>query len=137
MDRPSVLVVDDDRAIRSLLRVVLERAGFEVLTAEDGEQAITMLASRTFDVITLDLMMPKVDGLGVLNYLADFDPAMLPRVIIVSAAYRSVINEPVFAMIAKPFDVGDVVALALECVATSSCTHPSDALPNVQTATWH
>ncbi|RJQ79297.1 DNA-binding response regulator [Pseudonocardiaceae bacterium YIM PH 21723] len=64
-----VLVVDDDRDIRESLRAALEFQDFEVVTADDGEQAIGLLGSAAPDAIVLDVMMPNVDGLTLCRRL--------------------------------------------------------------------
>ncbi|SDJ12399.1 response regulator transcription factor [Alteribacillus bidgolensis] len=62
MSRYSILVVDDEWNMRNLLRVYLSQEEFEVTEAVNGEEALARLASRTFDLVILDLMMPGVDG---------------------------------------------------------------------------
>lgn len=57
-----VLVVDDDFDIQALLTLILSRAGFEVRTVDNGEEALRWLAEIQPDVILLDVMMPKLDG---------------------------------------------------------------------------
>jgi two-component system, OmpR family, response regulator MprA len=64
-----VLVVDDDRRLRDMLRRALESAGYEVDSAEDGGRALAAISGRTFDLVVLDLLMPGVDGLGVARRL--------------------------------------------------------------------
>jgi two-component system, OmpR family, response regulator MprA len=64
-----VLVVDDDRRLRDMLRRALESAGYEVDTAEDGGRALAAISGRTFDLVVLDVLMPGVDGLGVARRL--------------------------------------------------------------------
>jgi two-component system chemotaxis response regulator CheY len=64
-----VLVIDDSPTIRNLVRLTLERAGYRVLEAEDGEQAIDRLGECAPDAIVCDLSMPRMDGLGFLRYL--------------------------------------------------------------------
>ncbi|GAC1412389.1 MAG: response regulator transcription factor [Actinomycetota bacterium] len=66
-----ILVVDDDRKLRDMLRRALEGAGFEVETAEDGGHALAAVSARAPDVIVLDVLMPGVDGLGVARRLRD------------------------------------------------------------------
>lgn len=58
----TVLVVDDDKNTRKLMRAVLERENYTVLTAEDGEDAINKLGVAHIDLVILDIMMPKLDG---------------------------------------------------------------------------
>jgi CheY-like chemotaxis protein len=65
----SVLVVDDDAAVRTLMERVLKRAGYAVVTARHGGEAISQLSDGAFDVILLDMMMPVSNGFdfGVLR----------------------------------------------------------------------
>ena len=72
-----VLVVDDDVSIRVLVSRVLSRAAYEVEVARDGAEAIEMLARNHYSAIVLDLMMPRVDGVGVVKYLTEHDSETL------------------------------------------------------------
>ena len=65
----TVLVVDDEAAIVRLLRDYLERAGFDVVTARDGEEALRLFSQRRPDLVILDLTLPKLDGLDVARSL--------------------------------------------------------------------
>ncbi|NSL51658.1 response regulator transcription factor [Calidifontibacillus erzurumensis] len=58
-----VLIVDDEADMRQLVRMYLEKEGFLCLEAEDGEEALNLVKAHTIDLIILDVMMPKVDGL--------------------------------------------------------------------------
>jgi len=58
----TVLVVDDDKNTRKLMRAVLERENYTVITAEDGEDALNKLGSSHIDLVILGIMMPKIDG---------------------------------------------------------------------------
>ncbi len=60
--RPLVLVADDDEDIRALVSFRLERAGYEVVEASDGEEALRLARERTPDLAVLDVMMPKLTG---------------------------------------------------------------------------
>jgi DNA-binding response OmpR family regulator len=66
---PTILVVDDEARIVKLVRDYLERAGFDVLSAPDGETALTLARLEQPDLIILDLMLPAVDGLDVCRRL--------------------------------------------------------------------
>jgi two-component system chemotaxis response regulator CheY len=66
-NRPIILVVDDDSRDRELFRVNLERAGYEVLEAVSGHEALNALMSTRVDLTILDLSMPEMDGLEVLR----------------------------------------------------------------------
>ena len=85
---PSVLIVDDEPMTRNLLRLMLERAGFTILEAEDGLMALEMLSEELPDVLLLDVMMPNMDGLTVCETLrAQPETAALP-IILLSARTR-------------------------------------------------
>lgn len=64
-----VLVVDDEKMIRSLLKMSLQRMGYEVTTADDGAQALDLFETQTFDLVLLDILMPNVDGFTVCSEL--------------------------------------------------------------------
>ena len=65
----TILVADDEKEIRELLRLYLENSGYKVVEAEDGQQALEILHSRHIDLCLLDIMMPKLDGYHVLQEL--------------------------------------------------------------------
>src|SRR5512142_3348477 len=98
----AILVVEDDAAIRRLVRMVLERIGYIVECASDGIEAVLKMGVNDYDVIILDLMMPNLDGFAFMTTLAQNDPDRLRRIIITSAASPAVIRE---RMKGKPFAV--------------------------------
>lgn len=112
-----VLVADDDEAIRALVMRLFARRGDEVEGAADGEAALALLDSSTFDLLILDLMMPRLDGIGVLTHLAK-RPG--PPVIVMTAAIpslaASVPREHVVAVLTKPFEIAKLISLADEAV---------------------
>ena len=64
-DSPTILLVDDEEAIQKLLTYPLERDGYRVVQARDGEEALQRFAAEEIDLVVLDIMLPKVDGLEV------------------------------------------------------------------------
>ena len=66
-----ILIADDEPEIRSLLRLYLENEKYEIIEAEDGQQALELLRSQQPALCILDIMMPKKDGLEVLKTLRD------------------------------------------------------------------
>jgi DNA-binding response OmpR family regulator len=68
-ETPRILVVDDEQAVLDLLVYNLKKAHYEVIPATDGQQALELAAAQSFDLILLDLMLPKVDGLDVCRQL--------------------------------------------------------------------
>lgn len=67
----TVLVVDDDPSIRALIRLYLEGAGYAVSEAGDGRQAMRQMAAQPPDLVVLDIFMPEMDGLEVLQQLRE------------------------------------------------------------------
>jgi two-component system alkaline phosphatase synthesis response regulator PhoP len=81
----SVLVVDDDPMKRQLLRLILERAGFGVAEAVDGVEALLSLDGNVPDLMTLDVMMPQMDGFAVCERVRQNPKTAELPIIIVSA----------------------------------------------------
>lgn len=81
----SVLVVDDDPMKRQLLRLILERAGFGVAEAADGTEALMSLEAKVPDLMTLDVMMPQMDGFAVCERVRQNPKTAELPIIIVSA----------------------------------------------------
>ena len=66
---PRILLVDDEQPIQTLLSFPLQRDGYEVVQASDGREALTRFSEQTFDLVVLDVMLPKMDGLEVCRRL--------------------------------------------------------------------
>jgi len=80
---PSILIVDDEAMTRNLLRLMLERDGFEIVEAEDGEQAIEMIQAQRPDVVIMDVMMPNMDGFTACQHLRNqIETANLPIIML-------------------------------------------------------
>jgi len=117
-----VLVADDDPDIRGLLMTVLRRHDLLVDEAADGRVALEMLREQAYAVVLLDLMMPEMDGLAVLEVLRkSADP---PVVLVVTAADRSMIEkldtQRIHGVIRKPFDPDEVASIVMACVEIKS-----------------
>jgi DNA-binding response OmpR family regulator len=84
-ETPLVLVADDEEDIRALVAFRLERAGYEVITAADGEEALTLATNRLPDLVVLDMMMPKATGLEVTRSLRERDETKDIPVILLTA----------------------------------------------------
>jgi DNA-binding response OmpR family regulator len=115
-----VLIVDDDPSIRRLLATLAEREGIHVDTAADGGEAIALLAEHPYALVLLDLMMPRVNGFAVIDWLADNAREHKPVVFVISAyadhMYRSVDTSVVSGVLRKPFDVAEVGSLVRHVV---------------------
>src|SRR5262249_3584189 len=68
-DSPTILLVDDEDAVQKLLTYPLEREGYRVVAARDGQEALDRFAAEQPDLVVLDIMLPKVDGLEVCKRL--------------------------------------------------------------------
>ena len=118
----SVLVVDDDAAIRRLLSTLLERAHADVEAVPDGRDALARLQSRPYSVIILDLMMPTTDGFEVLERVSESMPELLKRIIVLTAASSKTLtnlheDKRVWRVIRKPFDLEDLLSSVADCAA--------------------
>ena len=120
-DSTRVLLVDDDESIRTMLTRILERESFAVTTARDGQEAIETLRDHGFDVVLLDLMMPRVDGFGVIQYLRDHQPTLLGHVIVMTAFTAAAKEkiEPTCKLVGKPFDIRELMGIVRDCSATA------------------
>jgi DNA-binding response OmpR family regulator len=119
--RPLVLVADDDPDILALVRFRLERDGYEVLSAPDGETALDLALARTPDLALLDVMMPRLNGLEVTRRLREHGPTTGIPIILLTAR----VQEPDVALgmeagaddyVTKPFSpqaLGERVQAAL------------------------
>ncbi|HEY6843383.1 MAG TPA: response regulator [Thermoanaerobaculia bacterium] len=105
----AALIVDDDEPIRTMLAAIARQHGFVVDTASDGQEALDKLRSGHFDVVVLDLMMPRVNGYDVVHQIAASDPGLLDHIIVATAVpereVRRQVTEPVFRVHIKPFEM--------------------------------
>ena len=119
-----VLVVDDDAPTRKLLATVLRHRGMLVDEAEDGGAALGLVAAQRYSVILLDLLMPEMDGFGVVHALRDSDPRTRPIVLILTGADHSATErlDParIHGIIRKPFDADDVASVVVACAEIRS-----------------
>jgi len=88
--RPLILVADDNADVLGLVKAVLERSGFDVVTVSDGAQALASVDQRKPDLAVLDITMPEIDGLEVLRRLrADVRTSGLPVVLLSAQAQEA------------------------------------------------
>lgn len=101
-----ILVVDDERSMRDFLSIMLKKAGYDVTTAVDGEEAVKILHKDIFDLVITDLKMPKVDGLQVLKTVKELSPDTVVIVITAFASTETTVEamkEGAYDYITKPF----------------------------------
>ncbi|MFD5520796.1 response regulator [Streptomyces sp. NPDC127066] len=116
-----VLVVDDNKVIRQLIRVNLELEGLEVVTAADGAECLDVVHQVRPDVVTLDVVMPRLDGLRTAARLrADPRTRNLPLAIVSACTQYEVesgLDVGVDAFLAKPFEPSELVDLVRRLMA--------------------
>ncbi len=121
LNEPRVLVADDDPSIRQLVCTIVKREGFSVDCAADGVEAIEYLGRHDYTVILLDLMMPRLDGFGVIQWLKQHQPEDKPVVLVITAyadqKFKEVDPEIVAGVIRKPFEIADLGNLVRLCVS--------------------
>ena len=111
MTEPRVLVVDDEKSMRELLAITLERQGYEVSVAEDGEVAIEAVRRDGFDVIITDLRMPNADGLQVLRAAKERTPETVVIVITAVGSTETAVEAMklgAYDYITKPFKLDEI-----------------------------
>ena len=121
MQPPTLLIVDDDAAIRDLLAVILARAGYIALCAGDGLEAVQQLRRHHVDLVLTDVYMPGEDGLFVLRAASD-----LRIGVVVFTAERDAEFDPLRtaqqlgarAVLRKPFDPELILATIRACLAS-------------------
>lgn len=111
--RPAVLVLDDEPDVLVLMRLVLERRGFRVLTTADGSEGLRLLREDEVAVALIDLMMPGMSGRQFLAEVGGLDPKRRPFVFVVSALRREVVERELaglsgFEIVSKPVELHDV-----------------------------
>ncbi|MBI1862974.1 response regulator [Candidatus Microgenomates bacterium] len=93
-----ILIIDDELYLRELYEEVIQSAGYEVETALDGKEGLEKIRTGNFDLILLDVMMPELDGIGVMQKLNTEDPkpAKMPVIVIcTNLSHDPVINEAI------------------------------------------
>ncbi len=110
-----ILVVDDEPVIRDVLTTLFASEGYVVLTAGDGLAALDVLQDVAPDLIIADIIMPRLDGWGLLAHLRQEHPDI--PVILLSATFRGAPPDGV-VFVAKPFDIDHLLALVDRIIAS-------------------
>lgn len=117
-----ILVIDDDLAIRVLLQAVLRRMKFEVELAEDGAAGLEKLQTdKRYDLVLLDLMMPRLNGYEFIEQIAARYPDVRPHIVVFTAAGKRGVDkippDTVCNAILKPFDLDTFIEIIAECLS--------------------
>ncbi len=111
-DKSKILVVDDEDALRTVLGSELEGEGYEVGTAADGDEAINVIQNKKFDLVLLDIKMPKVDGFEVLRFIKEKYPTLKVIMLTGFADLKNAIESKKLGaedFVSKPYDLVDLL----------------------------
>jgi DNA-binding response OmpR family regulator len=110
----TILIIEDEAMLADTLREVLEDEGHEATTASNGEEALRLLADKRPDLVLLDLMLPRMDGLAFLTARAKDARLRGIPVVVMSSASRAVVRDhDVAGFLAKPFRLDSLLHLIL------------------------
>jgi CheY-like chemotaxis protein len=123
--KPKVLVIDDEKAMASSIIRALRRHDCICQWAQSGYEVGAVLSSYMPDVVTLDLRIPGMSGLEILNYIRSHEALRHIKVILVTGMPASVIPQQAIAMadsvLGKPFEIDDLTALILSTDTLKDC----------------
>jgi DNA-binding NtrC family response regulator len=127
----SILIVEDDRSTRLFLAETLKTAGFTVASAKDGVEALKRLRADSYDLMLLDVWMPKMNGLDVLAALPK--EAARPRVVVMTAddtpeTLLRAVREQAWRYVAKPVEPEALVELLHEVLAQTAVPRPIEVV---------
>ncbi|MGA2625035.1 MAG: response regulator [Bacteroidota bacterium] len=108
----SILVVDDEEALRTVLSSELASEGYQVESASDGDEAISIVQNKKFDLVLLDIKMPKVDGFEVLKFIKKNYPQLKVIMLTAFADLKNAIESKKLGaedFISKPYDLVDLL----------------------------
>lgn len=99
-----ILLIDDDMDIKDIYLEILTTAGYKVDIAVDGEEGLNKILQGSYDLVLLDIMMPKLDGLGILKILKEkYSNLTLPPIVMLSALNQDEIISEAISLGAKGF----------------------------------
>jgi adenylate cyclase len=117
-----ILIVESDPSVQVLLAAIVRNNHLQPVIAADGTSALMWLSAEEFDVVLLDLLLPRLNGMDVLRHVADSMPLLLDRIIVVTAAPESLYRDcPMVAdtrrVLPKPVELEVLEEELLECYA--------------------
>ena len=111
-EKSKILVVDDEDALRTVLSIGLTSEGYNVSTASDGDEAISGLQKETFDLVVLDIKMPRMNGFEVLKFIKENHPTTKVVVATGSGDLKDAIESKKLGaegFVGKPYDLVDLL----------------------------
>jgi CheY-like chemotaxis protein/anti-sigma regulatory factor (Ser/Thr protein kinase) len=128
---PHILVTDDDALTRQMVRGILKKHGYTVSTASDGVAALNAIRKKRFDLVLLDIWMPKMTGLGLLGSLTG--EAHIPKIIVMTsdktpATLLNALRGRVYQFLSKPFDAETLRTAVENALSANPKTPPIEVL---------
>jgi two-component system, OmpR family, response regulator len=119
---PAILVTDDDATTREMVRSVLKKVGHDVSTAVDGMSALRAIQKKKFDLVLLDIWMPKMTGLGLLGHL--HGEKYIPKIVVMTSDQTSdtlldALRGRVYQYLKKPLDATTLLTTVENALSTS------------------
>src|SRR6195256_732802 len=126
-----ILLVDDEQAIQTLLSYPLRKEGYDVVQATDGNQALERFAEQPFDLVVLDLMLPKLDGLEVCRRLRSHSPVPIIMLTAKSEEIDKVLGLELGAddYITKPFSLREFSSRIKAALRRAEMGRPAETAP--------
>ncbi|MGO8747421.1 MAG: response regulator [Thermoguttaceae bacterium] len=119
IENPSLLITDDDRALRETLCEVLSPQGFRTLLAEDGEQAVRIVRTERVHLVLLDMHMPKLTGLETLRQVKQLK-ALLPCILMSAHLDDAIIEQArrdhAFSILSKPVKLRQIIGIVRQAL---------------------
>jgi CheY-like chemotaxis protein len=115
-------VADDDYGVRTTVVEILRRAGYQVLEAPDGQSALATVRQQQVGLIVLDIRMPVLDGVSVLDALDDPPAVLLVSAFSVDPETRARVGPKVFRYLRKPVPPGQLLEVVAEALTAASGT---------------
>jgi DNA-binding response OmpR family regulator len=118
--RETVLIVEDDAAVRRMYRAALGFAGYDIIEAHDGPAALLVLEQRTADLVILDLILPTLNGLAVQQEIAAHASTRHIPIVIVTGSDMSLAGIDVPCILRKPISPEQLVATVRTCLKSGA-----------------
>jgi len=135
MEQRTVLVVDDDRSIRALIAELLDEAGYAVLEANCGQQALELARQHVPAVVLVDQRLPDMSGLDVLEWLRTRAISRhIPIILVSGIAYQLAdVDHGADRVLPKPFDIDELLDMvnALTCPVQDGLAYPDMTVPAI------
>ena len=110
--RDKILVVEDDKSISGFIKAILTTNGFDVIVAHTGAEAFSMISSHCPDLVVLDLGLPDIDGMGIIEAVRDW--TQIPIIVVSARSYErdkvEALEKGADDYITKPFSAGELLA---------------------------